>query len=63
MAGFGNMLVGGILTFGLAVLCCSTEKVKFPKDQRTDLAFPVNIILPSSPGLPIGHLRPLGKLQ
>lgn len=39
----------------------TTKPVKFPKDQRLDARFPPNIDLPSSPELPIGHLRPIGE--
>ena len=62
MLGYASLLLYGILMLGLIIShSSSTNNVKFPKDQSIDKPFPVNVILPSSPGLPIGHLRPLGK--
>lgn len=57
-----------LLSITIAVLVIAgvaahkAEVVKFPKDQRMDALFPPKLDLPSAPGIPIGHLRPLGKL-
>lgn len=47
----------------LVMLVLASKKqsmVKFPKDQSMTIIFPPKLDLPSAPGLPIGHLRPLG---
>jgi len=50
--------------FACAAFCAqATQNVKFPKDQRMDIMFPPIIELPPSPGLPLGHLRPLGEWE
>lgn len=58
------MTCSGVFVVLIAVVTLveSSEEIKFPKDQRLDIPFPPKIALPMSPSLPIGHLRPLGKL-
>ncbi|XP_067934273.1 uncharacterized protein [Watersipora subatra] len=57
-----NIGVKLILLISLCTLVWAKESkpVKYPKSQQMDVLFPPDIDLPNSPGLPIGHLRPLG---
>ena len=58
-----RMTCSCLLLVTIATLCqAQSDKVRFPKDQRTNVVFPPRILRNKGSGVPTGHLRPFGKV-